>query len=243
MSTANQDGQDQPEKTRANLWQRVKQAIGAQVRRTLITGSLLLLPVALTYLILRFIFDVVDGVLNPGITWLLARMNIDFSVPGVGVVVAVVLLYLAGFVLANSIGRKFIAWGQKALLRVPVIGTVYSASQKLVESFSGKGETGFKRVVLLQYPQQGNWTIGFLTSVTTAFDGKQMAVVYIPTAPTPTSGWVAIVPWEEVYDTDITVPVAMQMVFSGGIVTPDKIKTVPLSDTYQADEERRAAAS
>ncbi|MBI4197497.1 MAG: DUF502 domain-containing protein [Chloroflexi bacterium] len=219
-------------KAKGGPWQRLKGSVGSHVRGSLVAGSLLLVPVALTYLILRFLFDVVDGVLSPGITWVLARFGVTWTLPGAGLALAVVLFYVVGFTLANAVGRRLVAWGQKAVLRIPLIGTVYSASHKLVESFSGKGDTGFKRVVMLEYPQRGNWTIGFLTSVTTAFDGKQFAVVYIPTAPTPTSGWVAIASIEDVYDTDITVPVAMQMVFSGGIVSPGAIKTTRLSETY-----------
>ncbi len=214
---------------------RLSRVIGTHLRRAFFAGSLLLVPVALTYLILRFIFDLVDGVLSPSITWVLARFGVTWALPGSGVFVAVLILYVVGFIFANALGRRLVAWGQKALLRVPVIGTVYSATQKLVDSFSGSSTTGFKRVVLIQYPQQGNWTIGFLTSTTTVFD-EPFAVVYIPTAPTPTSGWVALLRMAEVYDTDVTVQVAMQLVFSGGIVTPDNVKTWPLSDSYSKGE-------
>ncbi len=217
------------------LWQRIKNNIGAHLRRYLIAGSLLLLPVALTYFILRFVFDIVDGVLGPSIAWLLEKFGVTWTLPGVGVAAAVLLIYVAGFVFANTIGRRLIAWGRKAVLRVPVIGVVYSATQKLMDSFSGSSTTGFRRVVMIQYPRQGLWTLGFLTGISTMFK-EPYAVVYIPTAPTPTSGWVAILLIEEVLDTDISVPTAMQFVFSGGIVTPENIKTWPLSDSYAKGE-------
>ncbi|MBI4338544.1 MAG: DUF502 domain-containing protein [Chloroflexi bacterium] len=215
---------------------RLKRGLGSHLRGSLIAGSLLLIPVALTYLILRFLFDVVDGVLSPFITWLLAQVGINWTLPGAGLAMAVALTYVAGFLFANALGRRLVRWGQKALLRVPLIGIIYSASQKFVEAFSGQGDTGFKKVVLLEYPQKGNWALGFLTGLTSAFDGKQCAVVYIPTAPTPQSGWVAIVPIEAVYDTDLSVSTAMQFVFSGGIVTPQSIKTTPLLQNYGQGE-------
>ena len=205
-----------------------RRRIATHLRRTLITGSLLLVPVALTYLILRFLFDLVDGVLEPGVEVLFDRLGVDWVIPGVGVAAAVVLVYLVGFLFANALGRRLVGWAQAAVLRIPLLGAVYSASRKLVESFSGTGETGFKRVVMVQYPRVGAWSIGFLTAITETSDDKQLAVVYIPTAPLPNSGWVAVVPVEEVLDTNLSVQQAMQMVFSGGIVSPGVIKTSKL---------------
>ncbi|MBI4202700.1 MAG: DUF502 domain-containing protein [Chloroflexi bacterium] len=229
---------------RPSLCRRVKRSIGNHTRRTLITGSLLLIPVALTYLVLRFIFDVVDQVLGPGITWVLNNWLLPFlgiertyNLPGVGVVVAVLLLYIVGILVANTVGQKLVVGGRRAVQRLPIIGTVYSATQRLVDSFSGTSATGFKRVVMIEYPQPGNWAVGFLTAITPTFDdGEPYAVVYIPTAPTPTSGWIAILHISKVYDSDISVQEAMQLVFSGGIVAPDEIKIWPLKESYERGE-------
>jgi len=205
--------------------------ITAHLRRTVLAGILLLVPVALTYVIIRFVVDVVDGVLQPSIQWVSDRWGFQWTVPGLGVVVAVVFFYLAGLLVANVLGRPVVRWAQAALLRVPLVGTVYSASRQLVESFSGARQTGFKRVVMVQYPRVGAWSIGFLTGITTTTEGERFAVVYIPTAPLPNSGWVAVIPIEEVLDTDLSVQTAMQLVFSGGIVSPDVIKTKKLEVT------------
>ncbi|MFH1140254.1 MAG: DUF502 domain-containing protein [Chloroflexota bacterium] len=222
---------DKTQKTTSRPKGRLRRNIAGHLRRNLITGSLLLVPVALTYLLIRLIFDFVDGVLGPATHWLFQKFGLDWNLPGLGILATVVLIYVAGFFLANALGRRLVRWSQAALLRVPLVGTIYNASRKLVESFSGTGETGFKRVVMLQYPRQDSWTIGFLTGITTALDGRQLVMVYIPTSPTPTSGWLAMVPIEEVYDTDLTVQAAMQLVFSGGIVTPAVIKTRKLELT------------
>lgn len=215
---------------------RLRRRITAHLRRTLIAGILLLVPVAVTYMILRFVFDVVDGVLRPGIQWVADRWGWDWPAPGLGVVAVVVLIYLVGLFVANVLGRRVVGWAQAAILRVPLIGTVYSASRKLVESFSGARQTGFKRVVMVQYPRVGAWSIGFLTAITTTTNGGRLAVVYVPTAPLPNSGWVAVVPFEEVLDTDLSVQAALQLVFSGGIVSPEVIKTSRLKDTASIAE-------
>ena len=114
------------------------------------------------------------------------------------------------------------------MLNIPVIGPIYLASRKLVESFSGSKETGFKRVVLIQFPREGFWSVGFLTGITQPSDFERKAVVYVPTAPLPNSGFVVLVNLDEVYDTDLKVAEAGQFVLSGGIISPDHITTARL---------------
>lgn len=188
-------------------------------RNTLITGLLILVPVVITYWILRFIFESLDGILQPVIRPILGR-----GIPGVGIAVLVVFIYVMGLVGANVLGKKLIYWGQQLLLKFPIVNFVYSAAKELIESFSGQRTTGLKRVVMIEYPRADVWAIGFLTSTTIDEKGRVLGTVYIPTAPTPNSGWVAILPMEQVYDTDLSVPIAMRMVLSGGIVTPPQIR-------------------
>ena len=206
--------------------------ITKHIRRTFIAGSLLLIPVGLTYLVLRMMFDLVDGVLQPPIRAVLETWGLgSWAIPGLGVVATILLIYLSGFFFANTLGRTLVGWSQGLVLRVPLIGTVYQATRKLVESFSGSGGTGFKRVVMVQYPRAGAWSIGFLTGTTTRDNDLVLAIVYIPTAPLPNSGWVALIPIEEVYDVDLSIQAAMQLVFSGGIISPISIKSTKLSNT------------
>lgn len=214
---------------------RLRGGVSAHIRRTMFRGILLLVPVALTYLIFRFLYGLVSGLLEPALGFASRTWGIDLRIPGLAFAIAVLLVYFAGFFLANSIGRRMVHWGQTAVLRTPLVGQVYSATRKLVESFSGTQETGFKRVVMVHYPWSGAWSIGFLTAITTTSDGKRLAVVFVPQAPLPSSGAVAIFPYEEVLDTDLSVPVAMQMIFSGGIVSPGIIKTTRLQATASED--------
>lgn len=197
----------------------VRQRIIRHFRRTLIAGLLLLVPVVITYLVLRLLFNFVDGVLQPGIERVLGS-----EIPGLGIVLLATLVYLVGLLGANFIGKRLIRLVQATLLRIPIVNAVYSASKQLIESFSGSGTTGFKRVVAIEYPRVGAWTIGFLTGMTTDENGRSMGIIYIPTAPTPQSGWVAILPTDQIYDTDLSVPIAMRLVLSGGIVAPPQIR-------------------
>ncbi|PZC50745.1 MAG: putative membrane protein [Chloroflexi bacterium] len=164
--------------------------------------------------------------------WLFIRYQIDIEFPGLGVIVTVLLVYLAGLFATFGLGRLITGWGQRVTAKIPLIGHIYSASRQLVESFSGSEikETGFKRVVLIEYPKAGAWSIGFLTNFTRLDDGTRLAIVYIPTAPLPNSGWVALVPVNQVLDTDLSVRQAMQTVFSAGVVSPTSLQTRPLNN-------------
>jgi len=184
-------------------------------------GILVLVPLIITYWILGILFRNIDGILASAVERAYGR-----HIPGLGILALIVLIYVVGLFGRNVLGRRIVQFGQKALLRVPVIRAIYSPSKQLIESFAGDGATGFKRVVIIEYPRHETWAIGFLTGVTTDESGKSLAVIYIPTAPTPNSGWVAILPASDVYDTDMTVSEAMSMVLSGGIITPPQINKV-----------------
>ena len=193
--------------------------LGRDLKRTLAIGLLLLLPIVSTYLILRFVFNNVDDVLAPVVEQAIGR-----SIPGSGILALLILVYVAGILGRSVIGRKIVPVGQNILLGIPIIRAVYSPAKQLIESFfGGPQHTGFKRVVIIEYPRSGVWTIGFLTAVTTNEKLDQLGVVYIPTAPMPNSGWVIMVKMSEVYHTDMTVSNAMNMVLSGGIITPKLI--------------------
>ena len=221
----------------AGAIRRLRHAVAGHTRRTFIAGSLLLIPVALTYLILVFIYDVVNEVLRPGIDRLFEEIGREeWSFPGIGVVAAVILVYITGVLVAWGLGVRATHWGQDAVARMPVVGTIYSASRQLIESFSGGKSTGFQRVVMLQYPRRGYWALGFLTSIIDSDAEGRLAAVYIPTAPLPNSGWLAIVPFDEVYDTKITPQAAMRFVFSGGIVSPKDVRMTKAPEARGAKE-------
>ena len=203
----------------------IRNSIVRHFRRSFVSGLLLLVPIALTYVIVSFLFDLVDGVLRPWMQWILERFGIEWTLPGPGILAAVVIVYIIGAIAALRLGRASIDWFRASLLKVPFIGTIYSANRQLVESFSGTSTTGFKRVVLVQFPKAGTWSLGFLTGLTDAEDVERLVMTYVPTAPLPNSGFVVMVRPEEVLDTDLSVPDAMQLIFSGGIISPRNIKT------------------
>ena len=215
-----------------------KARAGLHVRRTVVEGVLLLVPIVITFVILKWVWDFIDGVLRP-----LIETTTGVSFPGLGVAALLLLVYVAGLTWELDLGRRLLGSGQRVLMSLPIVKIVYAPARQLIQSFSGSGPSGFKRVVVIEYPRQGTWMLGFLTSITTAKDGVRMGVVYVPTAPTPNSGWVAILPIDEVYDTQMTVQDAMTMVLSGGIATPEEIVMTEFQEDRPTLVERQATQS
>ena len=195
----------------------------SHLRYRLLVGFLFLVPILLTFLVLRFAFGFLDGVLGDEVNQLFGR-----DVRGLGIVALVALVYLSGLAVPNFIGRGVVRGAEIVVQQIPIVRQIYRGSRYLVMSLSGQATTGFNRVVMIEYPRPRLWALGFLMGVTTNEEENSMAVVYIPTAPTPTSGWVALVPIEDVYDTNVPVNALMQIVFSGGIMVPNRVEKRPL---------------
>ena len=208
----------------------LKSVVWGHLRRVIVQGLIIVVPLAITFWVLRLVFNLMDGFLGP-----LIEDTVGRDLPGIGIAAMLLLVYVAGQLWELSrLSRRMIEAIQKWLLSIPIVGAVYSPARQLIDSFSGTSDTGFKRVVMIEYPKAGTWMIGFLTATTMTSDGE-MGVIYVPTAPTPNSGWVGVVPIDGVYDVDMSVQQAMSMVLSGGIVTPDEITMTdvtpsPLSD-------------
>ena len=204
--------------------------IARHVRATLIAGVLILVPIAITYVLLLWVFNSIDGLLAP-----VVDRSIGRHIPGLGLLVLLIIVYLLGLVWTKRLGRRSIRTLQLFLLKVPLIGAIYGPARKLIESFTGESTAGFKRVVVVEYPKQGTWMIGFLTGISNVVPGTTMGVIYLPTAPTPNSGWVAMVPIQNIYDTTMTVREAMSMVLSGGISSPVQIDLKPMDPMEMAE--------
>ena len=204
--------------------------IAGHVRATLIAGVLILVPVAITYLLVMWVFNNIDGLLQP-----IIEEITDRHIPGLGFLVLLIIVYFLGLIWTKRLGRRTIRALQLFLLKVPLIGAIYGPARKLIESFTGESTAGFKRVVVVEYPKQGTWMIGFLTGISNVVPGTTMGVIYLPTAPTPNSGWVAMVPIQNIYDTTMTVREAMSMVLSGGISSPVQIDLKPMDPMEVAE--------
>ena len=192
-------------------------------QRTLGAGVLVILPIGITVLVLKFFFDLLDPVLEPLVNLLPGR-----SVTGTGLVALIVLVYLLGLFAALVVGRRLISLGHRVMEVIPLVKGIYGTTRMAIEILSknqngndGNGDLGdsqqYAGVVLIEYPRAGIMSIGLITSNMLDTNGEEVLSVYIPTTPLPSSGFLVIISASEVTRTDMSVEDAMRVVISGGI--------------------------
>ena len=184
-------------------------------------GILAVIPLGLTFLAIRFLYFTVDRRVAD-----LVERRLGFEIPGLGFLLAIILLYLIGLVASNWVGREFFRGLEMLSGRIPLIKTVYHVGRQLTDALSIPEKQGFKRVVLLQSFRPGIWAVGFVTGVIEdgAHPGQKLLKIFIPTAPNPTAGFMILTPESEVRNLSWSVREAMNMVISGGLVSPDAIE-------------------
>ena len=181
---------------------------------TLAAGLLVILPLFVTIWILKFIFDLVDPVIQA----ILIRYLPGPHYPGMGVAIMLVLLYIAGWFTTHGLGQRMINGVHWLLERIPGVRTIYSPLRSAMQSLSNAEEQTYRGVVLVEFPRQGSKSIGLVTSYLGETDGEEMVAVYVPTTPVPSSGFLIVVPYAEVVFTEITVDDAMKIIISGGLL-------------------------
>jgi uncharacterized membrane protein len=193
---------------------------GKTLRGQFITGLIVIVPLGASILILIWVFTSIDNILQPVINRIAGQ-----NITGVGFGVTIILIYLAGVIARNVVGKRILRWGNSLLNRVPIFKQLYRGITQIVESFSAPDKTGFMQVVLVEFPQKGMRAIGFITNEITDKNGKKLISVLIPTAPNPTSGFLEIVKEEDVIRTQISVDAAVKMVVSAGRMMPGEVQT------------------
>lgn len=191
--------------------------IAGHFQRTMAAGILVMLPIGITALVLRFIFDLLTPILQP-LTDLLPGPDIH----GTGLIALLLLIYLVGLVTAFVLGRRIIGVAHRVLELIPFVKGIYSTTRSAVQLLGGSMEANsgdkYSGVVLIEFPRPGIHSIGLVTSRMNNPDGGEFLSIYIPTTPIPSSGFLVIVPDSEVITTDISVEDAMSVVVSGGIL-------------------------
>lgn len=203
----------------------------AIVKRHFVSGMLVVVPLILTYLVLKFMFDVVDGVLQP-----LIIQIFGYYLPGLGLVTTILIIILAGFITRNFIGARLYRAGDRILERMPIIRPIYSAAKQFLEAVAKPTRSSFKSVVLIEYPRPGIWAMAFLSNRMEAElngETRRMVSVFVPSTPTPISGMVVLVPEEDVSILEMTVEDGVKFLVSGGVASPSLIKRRPQAVAHQ----------
>ena len=196
-----------------------------KLRRYLAAGLLVWVPLVVTFFSLRFVINLMDRTLLLIPTALRPDNLLGFHIPGLGVILTFTLLIATGSLAANFFGKKLLDAWEAILARIPLVSWVYSGVKKVAETLLSPGGQSFRKVLLIEYPRKGIWSLCFQTSSSLAEvqarTEKEVLCVFVPTTPNPTSGFVMMVPRDEVTELDMTVDEALRMIVSLGVVVPE----------------------
>jgi uncharacterized membrane protein len=205
----------------------------AYLRTYFISGLLVWLPIIITVIVLKFLVDILSKSLLLLPTSLQPDVLLGFHLPGVGVVLTVVVIFLTGLFAANFIGSRLVAMGDAIMARIPLVRTVYTGVKQVTQTLFTPGGQSFRKVLLVEFPREGVWSLAFQTGeVSQEIESalkEPMVSYFVPTTPNPTSGFLMMAPRSKVIDLDISVDQALKMVISLGVVQPaptTKITTV-----------------
>jgi uncharacterized membrane protein len=202
------------------------------IRRYLVAGILVWVPLAVTYLLIKFAVGIMDQTLKwiprdyqPGI--LLQQLlgtEQPVHIPGLGVILTIVVLLLTGILAANFVGRAFVGGWESLMERIPVVRSIYSAAKNFAEIVFSDSSHAFKRVLLIEYPRKGIYSLAFQTGTdlgeVQGRTGEEVVSCFVPTTPNPTSGFIIIVPKKDITVLDMEVDEALKMIISLGVVIP-----------------------
>jgi uncharacterized membrane protein len=204
------------------------------LRGYLVAGVLVWLPILATIWVVTFLLHIMDRTLLLLPTAYRPQALVGFALPGLGAVFAFVVLLVTGVLVTNLIGRRLVIWGEELLNRIPVVRSVYGGVKSFAESVFSQSNS-FRKVVMIEYPRAGAWSIGFMTAENvpeiSERTGEQHVCVYLSAALNATAGYLVIVPKREVVELDMTVDAAMKMIITCGVVVPpapaEKVAQLP----------------
>ncbi len=203
----------------------VRHRIGARLRTYLLAGVLVTAPLGLTIYFAWAFIDWMDQKVMPLVPMKYhPETYLPFTIPGLGLIIALLVLITIGLLTASLLGRTFLNLSERILHRMPVVRSIYSTLKQVFETLLSHQSDAFRQVVMIEYPRRGLWALGFLTGPTVGevqnMTKERVLNVFLPTTPNPTSGFLLFVPEEDVVVMQMSVEEGIKMVMSGGIVTP-----------------------
>jgi uncharacterized membrane protein len=206
------------------------------LRAKIFTGILVILPLGITFLVLKFVFNTLDSILDPLMPRLTVYLfNKEHSIPGLGFIGFFLLLYLFGVIATNVMGRKLVNWADRLFINIPVVKNIYLSSKQLTDAFSATRKGSFRQAVFVEFPQEGNYVLGFVTNELTDLERQTRVTVFVPTAFVPPQGFLLFLPKEKILPSRMTIEEAIKAIMSVGIVTPHTL-SVSLSGSKSEKE-------
>ena len=210
-----------------------------RLRRYLVAGILVWAPLAVTFLLLRFAVNLMDKTLAVLPQELQPDELLGVHVPGLGVILTFIVLLITGMLAANFVGRYIVGGWESLLRRIPIVRSIYGGAKNFAEVVFSDSNNSFKKVLLIEYPRKGIFSLAFQTSSelgeVEARTGEDIVCCFVPTTPNPTSGYVIMLPRRDVQVLDMEVDEALKMVISLGVVVPtwknDQTRELPFDNS------------
>ena len=195
------------------------------MRKYIIAGLLVWLPLVITVAIIKFVIDILDRtilLLPPDYR---PEALLGFSIPGFGIILAVAILVVTGMFAANLLGRRLVSVWEAALGKIPLVRTIYNSVKQISTTLLATQSKSFRKVVLIEYPRKESWCIGFLSNEQVDTDhgitDLQLQSIYLPTTPNPTSGFNLLIPKRDIIELDMSVEDGFKFIISMGVIVPE----------------------
>lgn len=196
-----------------------------RLKNYFLTGLLVVVPLGLTYLVVRWIVTLMDRMLG---NLLPAAWHPDqllgVPLPGLGLIATLLLILLIGLLTANIFGRKLVNFYERMVNKIPLVKGIYGLFKQVADTMLNRERGAFRKVVLLEYPRLGIWSVAFVTGISTGevqeITDQKLVNLFVPTTPNPTSGFYLLVPEKDLIELTMTVEEAFKLIISGGMVTP-----------------------
>jgi len=186
-------------------------------KRITLAGLFAIVPLALTFYIIKIIIVFLDQLTAP----IMARINLE--IPGFGLILTLLIIFALGIFVTNVLGRRLFSWGERLISSIPLVKNIYNTLKQITNAFSGATQTeNYQRVLYIQYPRKELWTICFVTGESVDGSGEEYYHVFVPTTPNPTSGVFIIIPKKDAIEADLSVEEGLKAVISGGLLAPEQ---------------------
>lgn len=215
--------------------------VGSQILRNIVSGIFIVLPAVTTIYVFVKLFAIADSMLPTLFNSILPFIPREW-IPGVGLLMVLIIAYFIGIAAKNYFGKKLIELGNSIISTIPLMNKVYLGVQQILDAIAGQKKKLFEKVVLIQYPRDGTYCIGFLTSHAKGEvpkkAGEDLVSVFLPTTPNPTSGFLLYYRAEEVIELEMSIETAIKIIMSAGVVSADQLKRTQHMYTVPANVKR-----
>ena len=191
-------------------------SINQTFRAKLFAGMATLLPLYLTFIVIRFLFESLEQISDP----LLKQLGID--IPGLGIILTILLIYLLGLIVTNFLGKKIFNIGESIVKKVPIVNIIYTTLKQITDTFTKGTTDAFEGAVYIEYPRNGLWTMAFISGDSKSEEGIKYYHLFVPTTPNPTSGFFLMIPQSDAIPTGMTVEEGLKTIISGGLLAPNE---------------------